>query len=101
MGEYMVIISHNFDTETRAIHLASEAMAQDYLRWIWEVYYNEEIANESRLVESACWCECDNALVTWEDGCFTKFEIVMSYAPEAEYFKHLRNTARVYEDNIE
>lgn len=94
MSEYMVIISHNFDTETRAIHLASEAVAQDYLRWIWEVYYNEEIANESRLVESACWCECDNALVTWEDGCFTKFEIVVAYAPETEFFEHHRNDAK-------
>lgn len=95
MSEYMVIISHNFDTETRAIRLAGEAMAQDYLHWIWKKYYDEEVINGSRLVESACWCECDNGLVTWEDGCFTKFEIVVAYVPEAGFYEHLRDIGDV------
>lgn len=91
MNRFTVVVSHNFDAETRVISLPNEDAARSYLRWVWEKYYNEEIASGSRLVENACWCEYDNALITWEDGCYTKFDFVIAYSPEPDFIKQFHD----------
>lgn len=85
---YVVVITHNFDTETRVIDIGDDLVtAQKYLRWVWEEYYNEELSCGSKLKQSACWFQDDDALITWEDGCYTKFEIGTTYKPEEAFLK--------------
>lgn len=85
---YAVIIHHNFDTDIRVITFDNYDKAKAYLHWVWETYYNEEIANGSYLDEADCWHEEELAKIAWVDKCWTYFELVeTSDTPEEEFLK--------------
>ena len=54
----------------------------DVLREKWEDNYNGAMSDNLILDgmdpvdEENCWCECSNALITWQDGDVMEFHIV-------------------------
>lgn len=83
--EYVVVKTHNFDIETEAAKFTDYRKATAYLHWLWEDYYNEEIACESDLDEDNCYHESDYAKVQWDDGDYTEFNLI-EVLPEREDF---------------
>ena len=79
MIEYVVVKTHNFDAEVEAAKFTDYREATAYLHWLWEDYYNEEIATESHLNEKECYHYCDYARVQWEDGDYTEFILIEIY----------------------
>ena len=73
---FVVVKTHNFDPETEATAFEDEKEAKAYLQWLWQDYYNEEIDNNSDLVERECYNEDDYAKIQWEDGCQTWFNLI-------------------------
>ena len=86
---YAVVIYHNFDADTRVTMFDNYDKAKAYLHWIWEKYYNEEIEAESHLNEADCWHQDELAKVTWDDGCYTYFELVSPYEEPEEEFNQI------------
>lgn len=82
---FVVTKTHNFDPETEATVFESRGKAVAYLQWLWEDYYNEEIANESDLVESECYHEEDYAKIEWSDGCQTWFHLIETIPPSCRF----------------
>ena len=82
---FVVTKTHNFDPEVEATVFESLDKAVVYLQWLWEDYYNEEIANESDLVESECYHEEDYAKIEWTDGCQTWFHLIETVPPRGNF----------------
>ena len=85
MAEYVVVKTHNFDAESEVAKFTDFRKATAYLHWIWETYYNEEIAAESHIDENNTYHESDYARVQWDDGAYTEFKLIEVY-PEREDF---------------
>lgn len=85
MEKYVVVKTHNFDPETEAAEFTDYSKAIAYLRWMWEDYYNEEIANESYLDEEKCYCEETYAKVQWDDGYYIEFNLIKVYEPREDF----------------
>lgn len=83
--KYVVTKTHNFDPETEATEFTDYRKATAYLHWLWEDYYNEEIANDSDLDEELCFHESEYAQVQWEDGDRTEFNLI-TISPERKDF---------------
>ena len=83
--KYAVVVTHTFDSEADTYLFDEFDMAASYLHWLWEEYYNEEIANESELVEKECYHELEYAVVTWTDGCKTEFALARVLEPDKEF----------------
>ena len=64
--------------------------AIDYLQWLWEDYYNDEIVAQSRMNESECWHEENEAKLTWADG--NTLHITLTYVtkPDAKFYEKYR-----------
>ena len=91
-NEYVVVKTHNFDPETEAAKFLDYRRATAYLHWLWEDYYNEEIAENdlmdddiSHLDEANCYHEECYAKVQWDNGDYTEFTLITIY-PEREEF---------------
>ena len=82
---FVVVKTHNFDPETEATAFEDEKEAKAYLQWLWENYYDEEIANDSYLVERECYHEEDFAKIQWEDGCQTWFKLIETVPVRADF----------------
>lgn len=82
---FAVVKTHNFDPETEASVFDTYEAAADYLQWIWEDTYNEEIENLSDLDECLCIHDEDYAIVRWSDGCETEFHLVEIMPARREY----------------
>ena len=76
MAKYVVVKTHNFDPETEAAEFTDYRKAIAYLHWMWETYYNEEIANDSDLDEKFCYHEADYGIIQWMDGNYTEFNLI-------------------------
>ena len=72
-----VIIKHNFDGDTPVYTYDTDEEACEGLRRLYMKYLDEEISNNSSLIESDCFCAGDYAKISWTDGCTTEF--VLSY----------------------
>ena len=73
---YAVTKTHNFDPETEASVFYGYDEARKYLRWLWGVYYNEELENGSDMNRDECFFEDEYAKVQWADGDFTEFHLI-------------------------
>ena len=85
MGKYVVVKTHNFDIETEAAEFDDYREATAYLHWLWEDYYNDEIANDSDLDEEECYHESNFAKVQWSDGDYTEFNLIEVYPPSDNF----------------
>lgn len=74
--EFYVVMTHNFDPDNGIYKFQDEETAKEFLLWLWEDYYNTEIAEGSYLDEDLCYHEDDYAIVKWVDGCYTEFKLV-------------------------
>lgn len=82
---YVVVKTHNFDPETEATVFNTLGEAEAYMQWLWEDYYNEEIANDSELEEDECYFEGDFAKIQWSDGFQTWFNLIECSDPRRDY----------------
>lgn len=82
---YVVIKVHSFDSETETVEFDDYNKARAYLHWLWEDYYNEEIANKSDLCEDGCWHEDEIAQIEWNDGEKTEFILSEIGNPRREF----------------
>ena len=63
---YAVIITYNFDPETKCYLIEDYDKAKAYLHWLWEEAYNEEIAENTCLNDDLCFhTEEDYAQIEW------------------------------------
>ena len=86
--KYVVIMVHNFDPEVKTAEFDNYDMAKAYLHWLWEDYYNEEIAVGSELNEEFCYHQDEYAIVEWLDG--DRVEFMLSAVEEPyDGFKHI------------
>ena len=76
MNKYVVVKTHNFDIETEATEFTDYRKATAYLHWMWESYYNEEVANDSCLDEKFCYHEGEYGKIQWKDGDYTEFNLI-------------------------
>ena len=76
MEKYVVVKTHNFDSETEAAEFTDYRKAIAYLYWMWETYHNEELENESDLDEKYCYHEEDYGKIQWKDGDYTEFNLI-------------------------
>ena len=74
--EYVVVKTHNFDCETEATKFTDYCKATAYLHWLWEDYYNNEIAAGSHLDEKNCHHEGEYGKVQWDGGDYTEFHLI-------------------------
>ena len=93
---YIVVKTHNFDTEMDATVFQSRKDAEDYLQWAWQEYYNEELAAGSDIVENECYHESDFAKIEWEDGDQTWFAIVVATSPDEKYKKPVQKPMKTW-----
>ena len=84
---YAVIMVHTFDADTPTVLFEDYDKAKAYLHWLWENYYNTEIAEGSDLNENQCFHEDDYAKVAWADGDATEFILTYTSEPEKEFEK--------------
>lgn len=84
---YAVTIVHSFDTDAPMVLFNDSEYdkAKAYLHWLWEDYYNTEIAEDSKLFEFGCYHEDEYAKVTWEDGECTEFVLTYSSDPDERF----------------
>lgn len=92
MEKYVVVKTHNFDPETEATEFTDYRKATAYLHWLWEDYYNEEMADNdpedddiSHLDEDECYHEETYAKVQWDNGDWTEFNLITIYPPREEF----------------
>lgn len=83
--KYVVVKTHNFDSESEAVEFDNYERATKYLEWMWQSYYDEEIRCESHLDEGNCYHYEDYGRVQWDDGDYTEFNLIEIY-PEREDF---------------
>lgn len=76
MEKYVVVKTHNFDSETEATEFMDYREAVAYLHWYWEDYYDEEIACGSDLDKRMCYHEANYGRVQWNDGDYTEFNLI-------------------------
>lgn len=81
MSKYVVVKTHNFNSETDAVEFEDYRKATAYLHWWWEGYYNNEIAEDTDLDEAWCYHESGYARVQWNDGDYTEFNLIEINAP--------------------
>ena len=85
MSKYVVVKTHNFDPETEATEFTDYRKATAYLHWMWETYFNEEIANNSDLDEGWCYHEDDYGRIQWVDGNYTEFNLIEVNEPREDF----------------
>ena len=85
MAKYVVVKTHNFDPETEATEFTDYRKATAYLHWMWEMYFNEEIANNSDLDEGWCYHEDDYGRIQWVDGDYTEFNLIEVNEPREDF----------------
>lgn len=88
---YVVVKTHNFDPETEAVEFTDYRKATAYLQWLWEDYYNDEIAEDTDLDEDECYHESDYAKVQWNDGNYTEFNLIAITEPRRDFPKEWEN----------
>ena len=85
---YIVIMVQSFDAETPCYAFDDYEKAKAYMYWLWEDYYNTEIAqSEAPLDKTLCYHTDDYAKVTWVDGDKTEFIVTFTSEPDKEFFK--------------
>ena len=84
-NQYAVVTTHSFTEKTECVLFEDYERAKAYLHWLWEDYYNEEIANASVLIEEECYHEDEYAIVTWADGCKTEFALAEVYEAKEDF----------------
>ena len=77
---------HNFDGDTPCYNFDTENQAKAYMHYLWEEYYNNEIAENSHLNENECFHEESYAKVAWVDGDRTEFIITFTSEPDKDFF---------------
>lgn len=77
-----VVIKNSWETDMMVYQLSNYEKACAFLRWKWQEYYNDEIAEHSQLYEVECWCEENEAKITWGDGKYTSFIITGFITPD-------------------
>jgi len=82
MAKYVVVKTHNFDPETKAVEFDDRRKATAYLHWMWEECYNEEIANGSELDASWCYHEAKYGRIQWVGGDYTEFNLIEVSSPD-------------------
>ena len=87
MQAFAVIMTHSFDSEVTCCLFGNYDKAVAYLHWMWEEYYNEELAEDSDLVEDECFHEDEYAKVSWADGEYTEFHLALSTPYDESFFK--------------
>lgn len=92
MEKYVVVKTHNFDVETEAAEFTDYRKATAYLHWLWEDYYNKELAYEEsdkdyigHLDKDECYHEEEYAKVQWDDGDYTEFTLIEVDSPRREF----------------
>lgn len=81
--KYVVVVKHSFDRSVAVYDCGNQYdKAKNFLRKIWEEYYNEELDNNSDLNENGCFYEEEYARITWGDGCETDFTLTILYKGE-------------------
>ena len=85
---FVVVKTHSFDPEKSACSFDYFETAKEYLRWIWEDYYNEQIANGIDMDEYGCFIEDDYARIQWADGDYTEFCIIEVTGPLPGFYKN-------------
>lgn len=100
MEKYVVVKTHNFDPETEAAEFTDYRKATAYLHWLWEDYYNEEMAENdqedddiSHLDEDECYHEEAYAKVQWDNGDWTEFNLITVYPPREGFPDNWENYA--------
>ena len=85
--EYVVTITHNFDCDTETVKFTDYRKATAYLHWLWEDYYNNEIAAGSHLDENNCYHEGEYGRVQWDDdsGSYTEFILSEILTPREDF----------------
>lgn len=84
---YYVVEVMNFDYEAPLWGPFEEyRKACAFLHWLWEDYYNREIAEgSSALDQSQCFHDEDYAKVAWVDGDQTEFILTFETNPPKEF----------------
>ena len=83
---YYVIEVNSFDADAPLWGPFEEyRKACAFLHWLWEEYYNEEIAEGSLLNENQCFHEEGYAKVGWLDGDQTEFILTYGSNPPKEF----------------
>lgn len=89
MEKYVVVKTHNFDPETEATEFTDYRKATAYLHWLWEEYYNDELAEDEHrdegLDENECFHEETYAKVQWIDGDYTEFTLITITQPREDF----------------
>lgn len=95
MAEYVVVKTHNFDSEVEATKFTDYRKATAYLHWMWEDYYNDmmvdddfEDDNISHLDEDECYHEETYAKVQWSDGDYTEFNLIEITSERKDFPDH-------------
>lgn len=89
---WIVIQMSNFDADVSCVMFKADEYdkAKAYLHWLWEDYYNTEIAEGTgNLLESQCYHEDEYAVVTWQASDWNenedKTEFILAYTSEPDY----------------
>lgn len=85
MAEYVVVKTHSFDFETKAVKFDDYRKAMAYLHWVWEQGYNEETGEGSDINEEECYYEEDYAKIEWSDGDYVEFNLIEIDAPREDF----------------
>lgn len=86
---WIVMMAHSFDADTPCYKFNNEEYdkAKAYLHWLWEEYYNTEIAEGSELDNTMCYHEDEYAKVTWRDGEKTEFYLTYTSPYDEKFFE--------------
>lgn len=85
---YIVVMVSSFDSDTPAVLFDDYNEAKAYLHWLWEDYYNIEIALGSHLIETQCFHEEEYAKVTWSDNNTTEFILTFASSPDERFYRY-------------
>lgn len=77
-----VVVVHSFNNYSPMIIVGDLTYAKAYLHWLWEDYYNTQLAEGAELNEKECFHEESYAKITWDNGDYTEF--ILTYDVEVD-----------------
>lgn len=82
---YAVIMVQSFAFDTPTVLFEDYDKAKAYLHWLWEDYYNTEIAEGSYLNEDMCFHSDEYAKVMWADDDTVDFILTHISEPDTRF----------------
>lgn len=85
MSKFLVVVTRGSDSafESDVYQFNDYDKASAFIRWAWNKHYKELTWDHISLNRDECWCDEEQAKITWDDGSFMLYTMAFfCQAPE-------------------